>query len=718
MPLHANIRRFFRREHGSVTIEAICFLVFLMTVAVSCFALFPIVKNGASGAIDNRTVIRNASLNESCSHTGLFPGQPITVGFREKSQVTIHCNMNINGETAVEDDQRFWTMLQTAGDAIYPNLNRAQEPVMAFSAVQSEQFSTFFGSPTSTSMIWFNNETFSPSNETWLFNVPRWAEGHDKVIWENFTNRQKDLFPRVYPSAKTPSTGTASASNLEELEIDYASAVRPDFNITEELERITAVAATVDTGAVTTATETTVPTQVTASGTGNQPNAPPTSEGGDTGGAPASYATPPLDNLSNYMRETLASRIGTAQGVAEGAIGWVGDMVGGAATAVETVYEAGVVGVEEATGWIPDDYAASQQQDLVDRGTGILEAAQELMDDPAAVAEAFAEYYAAQYEHADALEAAYRAGEGDISLYQEAERIRARTTTELGIMGVETAATVVGVGAIAKGLRAARIADKLDGATPLAIALNGVRQTRLATEAVGDLSRQPGRTTPFDMDDVRTRTDELAAGEVRVLNDGIGANRPILPEGHDWVANADGDVGIRRPDGTVVYDADGRDAIVAGVRNTPDPYEGPVEIGQTTTYGDSVERAVVGDGRTGDHMPSRAAMQQRVETEIGRPLTTEEANSLRDRTGCVIVTGSGHCSMSNTYGGRNNADRILNDSENLRASADADFTAMEPDLRAQGMTQAEIDAARIRLHHLNETVIEGINSDFGTEISY
>ncbi|MCB5200598.1 HNH endonuclease [Loktanella sp. TSTF-M6] len=529
MPLHADFRRFFRREHGSVTIEAICFLVFLMTVAVSCFALFPIVKNGASGAIDNRTVIRNASLNESCSHTGLFPGQPITVGFREKSQVTIHCNMNINGETAVEDDQRFWTMLQAAGDAKYPNLNRAQEPVMAFSAVQSEQFSTFFGSPTSTSMIWFNNETFAPSNETWLFNVPRWAEGHDKVIWENFTNRQKDLFPRVYPSAKTPSTGTASASNLEELEIDYASAVRPDFNITEELERITAVAATVDTGAVTTATETTVPTQVTASGTGNQPNAPPTSEGGDTGGAPASYATPPLDNLSNYMRETLASRIGTAQGVAEGAIGWVGDMVGGAATAVETVYEAGVVGVEEATGWINDDYAASQQQDLVDRGTGILEAAQELMDDPAAVAEAFAEYYAAQYEHADALEAAYRAGEGDISLYQEAERIRARTTTELGIMGVETAATVVGVGAIAKGLRTARIADKLDGATPLAIALNGVRQTRLATEAVGDLSRQPGRTTPFDMDDVRTRTDELVEARNRDLDEDLAETPSNAP---------------------------------------------------------------------------------------------------------------------------------------------------------------------------------------------
>ncbi|SEQ35494.1 hypothetical protein SAMN05428995_1042 [Loktanella sp. DSM 29012] len=39
-------------------------------------------------------------------------------------------------------------------------------------------------------------------------------------------------------------------------------------------------------------------------------------------------------------------------------------------------------------------------------------------------------------------------------------------------------------------------------------------------------------------------------------------------------------------------------------------------------------------------------------------------------------------------------------------------------MRVHGMTLAQIGAANVRLHHLNETVIEGINSDFGTEISY
>ncbi len=149
-----------------------------------------------------------------------------------------------------------------------------------------------------------------------------------------------------------------------------------------------------------------------------------------------------------------------------------------------------------------------------------------------------------------------------------------------------------------------------------------------------------------------------------------------------------------------------------------DPYDGPVQIGQARTYGDSTANAVVGDGLTGDHMPSRAAMQARLEDDLGRSLTADEATRLRNATGCVIVTGAGHCAMSNTFGGRNDPTRIQNDAANLRAAADIDFTAMIPDLRANGMTAAQIDAARQRLHILNGSIINDINVEFGTQIRY
>lgn len=145
---------------------------------------------------------------------------------------------------------------------------------------------------------------------------------------------------------------------------------------------------------------------------------------------------------------------------------------------------------------------------------------------------------------------------------------------------------------------------------------------------------------------------------------------------------------------------------------------GPVRIGETTIFGDSVKRSVVGDGLSGDHMPSRAALQSRVEADIGRPLTQAEASKLRNSTGCVIVNGGGHCALSNTFGGRNTPSKISNDVANPRAAADADFDAMIPDFRASGMSSAQINAARTRLHNLNGSIINDLNTEFGTQIRY
>jgi hypothetical protein len=48
------------------------------------------------------------------------------------------------------------------------------------------------------------------------------------------------------------------------------------------------------------------------------------------------------------------------------------------------------------------------------------------------------------------------------------------------------------------------------------------------------------------------------------------------------------------------------------------------------TYGESVEREVVGDMLTGDHMASYAAIRKNVEGTLGHSLSREEAVALRD----------------------------------------------------------------------------------------
>ncbi|EBA11188.1 two-partner secretion domain-containing protein [Roseobacter sp. CCS2] len=226
----------------------------------------------------------------------------------------------------------------------------------------------------------------------------------------------------------------------------------------------------------------------------------------------------------------------------------------------------------------------------------------------------------------------------------------------------------------------------------------------------------PGVTTGM-----RVGNSEVPSGSAIVRDSTVRLDQNITtPDGQTILAGSvitesGGAIRVVTPGGVVIT---GRTADLMGAAPRIATNTGPVRIGETTTFGDSTRRAVVGDGLTGDHMPSRAALQSRVEADIGRPLTQAEATQLRNSTGCVIVSGGGHCALSNTFGGRNTPSRILNDAANPRAAADADFDAMIPDFQASGMTSAQINAARTRLHNLNGTIIDDINTQFGTQIRY
>ena len=238
--------------------------------------------------------------------------------------------------------------------------------------------------------------------------------------------------------------------------------------------------------------------------------------------------TPPPDTVLQQLREGVASTAGRTVGGAQALGGFAADMVGGGAAVVEKGYEAAVAGVEAATDWISDDHAQRQRADLDARTDAFIEAAEEVLSDPIGVATAIAGGFEARYAQADALEAAYRSGHGDLSVYREAERIRAVADKELTILGVETAAVAAGgTGAAAKALRAARIADRVDGAAPIAAAMAAAQRARAGAGAVDMLTVQPGRRARFSAEDVVRWVDENASMSpaARDYDDGATGSR-------------------------------------------------------------------------------------------------------------------------------------------------------------------------------------------------
>jgi hypothetical protein len=108
------------------------------------------------------------------------------------------------------------------------------------------------------------------------------------------------------------------------------------------------------------------------------------------------------------------------------------------------------------------------------------------------------------------------------------------------------------------------------------------------------------------------------------------------------------------------------------------------------------------DGLTPDHSPSFAAIQAHVEQQLGRPLTPAEAKALHSSTNTIVIKTSSHMTDSRTYGGRNTAQQIAQDSSNLKAGTLLDRQALNQRLLADGHTQSAIDAAYKKLDALNK----------------
>ncbi len=120
-----------------------------------------------------------------------------------------------------------------------------------------------------------------------------------------------------------------------------------------------------------------------------------------------------------------------------------------------------------------------------------------------------------------------------------------------------------------------------------------------------------------------------------------------------------------------------------------------VKIGDVGSYGGVQYLEKTGDGLTGDHQPSGAAIKEAIRIKLhnalNQPLTRQMAKNAYKKAITVVMTDVWHKATSRTYGGRNNPQQIKKDAANLMDAAIADWKASANELLKYFTQQQVID---------------------------
>jgi RHS repeat-associated protein len=98
----------------------------------------------------------------------------------------------------------------------------------------------------------------------------------------------------------------------------------------------------------------------------------------------------------------------------------------------------------------------------------------------------------------------------------------------------------------------------------------------------------------------------------------------------------------------------------------------PVKDNEVGQYGNLKERSK-GDGKDVDHSPSHASNVLRRERELGRSLTAEEEQELKDDGGAIVRPRESHQKDSRTYGGRNTPAKQEQDADDPEGAIERDI---------------------------------------------
>ncbi len=129
----------------------------------------------------------------------------------------------------------------------------------------------------------------------------------------------------------------------------------------------------------------------------------------------------------------------------------------------------------------------------------------------------------------------------------------------------------------------------------------------------------------------------------------------------------------------------------------------PVELLEVELYIDFNGRSRQGEYEA-DHIPSAAAVRlyyQRLYPDADE----KELEMLAKEVAAIVIPKGMHRKISETYGGRNREPgKVDRDSRDLRAAADRNFDVIKLALKESGITEEKLEAARAKIHELNESV--------------
>jgi pyocin large subunit-like protein/uncharacterized Zn-binding protein involved in type VI secretion len=128
----------------------------------------------------------------------------------------------------------------------------------------------------------------------------------------------------------------------------------------------------------------------------------------------------------------------------------------------------------------------------------------------------------------------------------------------------------------------------------------------------------------------------------------------------------------------------------------------PVEFLDVELYSDFERRSRQGKYEA-DHMPSAAAVREHLR-RIDPYASTRQLEDMAKDVAAIVVPKEVHQKLSETYGGRNTPAQIDLDSRDLRAAVDRNLDAIKPALKEHGASDAQIEAARAKMHKLNSDV--------------
>ncbi|MBA0199462.1 S-type pyocin domain-containing protein [Pectobacterium carotovorum] len=126
----------------------------------------------------------------------------------------------------------------------------------------------------------------------------------------------------------------------------------------------------------------------------------------------------------------------------------------------------------------------------------------------------------------------------------------------------------------------------------------------------------------------------------------------------------------------------------------------PVNLLDVDLYSNFVGRPRQGKYHA-DHMPSAAAVEAFLRRKYPH-LKETQIKTLSKKVAALIIPKEVHQKISQTYGWRNQPHVIEKDSQDLRAALDRNLDAIKSALKEAGATDDEIEAAREKMHGLND----------------